>query len=143
MKKLPALVAILLPHFVMTPFWYAETYEYSSWLPVCQMFYSGLIGPLVIGIYGNWEIIRKKEPVWEVSIFCLSLAILGVFTGYANWGLSTGYFLKPDGETVMLVIFESTVAVITTGLLLVVGLWKRKRGQSYKLINRTLADSQR
>lgn len=123
MKKLLVAVVVLLPQLAMLPLWYMQVdrpiYAYSAWLPTCQILYDGLIGPFLIGIYGVWEIIQKNESAWKVSTFCLLLTMLVVFTGYANWGLSTGCFLEPDNETVLLLFFQIIVAVAIIGLLLI------------------------
>jgi hypothetical protein len=123
MKKLLVTVAILLPQFAMLPLWYMRSnmsiFELSAGLPTCQLLYNGLIGPFLIGIYGGWEIIQKNESAWKVLMLCLLLTILVEFTGYANWGLSTGLFWEPDNETVLLQFIASVVAVIIIGLLLI------------------------
>ncbi|MEI7850959.1 MAG: hypothetical protein WCH86_03925 [Kiritimatiellales bacterium] len=117
MKKLLVTAAVLLPQLALLLFWiYARS---SIWLPLWQMSYNALIGPFLIGIYGGWEIIQKNESAWKVTLFCLLLIMLIEFTGYANWGLSTGLFFKPDTETLMLQFFECVAAVITTGFLLI------------------------
>lgn len=117
MRKLLVTVAILLPQLALLLFWiYARS---SMWLPLWQMFYNALIGPFLVGIYGGWEIIQKNESAWKVLLFCLLLTILVEFTGYANWGLTTGLFWQPDNETSMIQFFECVAAVIIIGLLLI------------------------
>ena len=112
-----AIVAILLPQLIMSPFWFIKAFEMSDGLALCQMIYGCLVAPLMIGIYGIWEIANRKTPMLKTVIFCVLLVALAIFAGYANWGLSTGYFLDPDAETIQLVILEGKVAAITFALL--------------------------
>lgn len=116
-RWLVAAAIILVPSLLMTPFWYFSPHD---WLPLCQMFYGAFIGPLLVGICGIWLVTYRKE-FWKVALFCLAIDISTILSGYANWGLSTGYFLNPDSETVMLTLLEVKFAAIITVLVLIIG----------------------
>jgi hypothetical protein len=88
-------------------------------LPIYQLLITGIAVPVFLCIVGV-RLTRTAIPT-EVLLTSLLLVLgysVSCLMDYANWGITTGLFWHPDGETVML-----KVGITGLGLILMIAIF--------------------
>jgi hypothetical protein len=103
------LLPVVTVQLVLSPLWmlrdiHSQYMSITDWLfvnlPGYQILITAVIVPVYLCIFCTWFIrmIALRETFLMLAFCFLASALLG----YANWGISTGLFWHPDGETVLL-----------------------------------------
>jgi hypothetical protein len=110
-----ALLPVVAAHACLSPFWLAHDYETDGgvWLPTVQLMLTALVVPGWLAYLGRlvWRRFPVNVPI-GLGLLLTSLA-LNVFLDYALWGISSGRFRTPDGETIAIV---KLIALVGFGL---------------------------
>jgi len=107
-----AFVPVILIEVSLSPNWFQSRYENLSSLINARDLLTALIMPLylsIIGVMFIWS--RAFISAIYVLVILFSSVIFSVLLEYSVWGLSTGRFWQPDGETIALVIFTALIAL--------------------------------
>lgn len=108
-----ALLPVIAAHACLAPFWLPPgDFLEVTWLPVAQILLTALVVPGWLAFLGCRSVLRHLPvniPI-DLSLILTALAI-NVFLDYALWGISTGRFWTPDGQTIMIVKLIAQVGV--------------------------------
>lgn len=109
------IVPVIVIEICLSPFWFAGVYADHAWLPTTQDLLTGVMLPLYLAIIGLRFIWKSdsKSTLYALGILLLSV-LLVVSLDYTVWGVSTGRFWEPDGETVMLLTIIGGIALVIT-----------------------------
>lgn len=108
-----AFVPIVTVDLSLLLFWYTQAHSHTVWSPEIGLAFTGLFFPLYLSVVGSVFVWRNMGE-WILSGFLvLVVAVLfAVFSAYSDWGISTGLFWSPDGETVGIMELVGLVALV-------------------------------
>lgn len=111
MKKCNIWVYYLLPiviHLLFLPFWLLDV-DISIIEILAGTF---IVSIYLIAVFGIKMSSFSPGKFILILIIMLAITNLGIAIEYFNWGIVTGYLLKPDSETVYLTKLQMNIASI-------------------------------
>ena len=107
-----ALVPIVIVDLSLLLFWYMQGHP-SRLSPETQLTFTCLFFPLYLSVVGSAFVWRNMGE-WILPVFLLLVVavLFAIFSFYSNWGISTGLFWTPDGETVGIMELVGLVALV-------------------------------
>lgn len=81
---------------------------YEDWkIFLVQMVTNAIITPIYM-VFAVSMIIKK----FNIGVLILSLLVIlvGIMVLYISWGITTGYILKPDSETILLLKYQILIS---------------------------------
>jgi len=117
---LPVVVVELLqlPLWVLNDYLEFHFFWFSDWLPIAALVITGVCIPIFLCftgiIYGRQTNFRDT---FLIALFLACCFLVGMFLDYANWGITSKMFFRPDFETAL--VFEA-IGLFGLGIMAVV-----------------------
>lgn len=129
MKKCNIWVYYLLPiviHLLFLPFWLLDVD-----ISIIEILVGTFIVPVyLIAVFGIKMSRFSPGKFILMLIIILAITNLGIAIDYFNWGIVTGYLLKPDSETVYLTKLQMNIASIIVIIgWIIMSIIKRKKAE--------------